>query len=73
MKAAIGDIVPKEKRASAYGVFSTGFGVAWFLGSAAIGLLYTRSIPALIVFSVGAQAVAAVLYLIVALGKKRSS
>jgi MFS family permease len=73
MKAAIGDIVPKEKRASAYGVFSTGFGVAWFLGSAAIGLLYTRSIPALIAFSVGAQVVAAVLYLIVAVGKKRSS
>jgi hypothetical protein len=36
-------------------MFDTGFGIAWFLGSAAMGLLYSRSISALIVFSVVLQ------------------
>jgi hypothetical protein len=39
-----------------YGVFNTGYGLAWFLGSALMGVLYDLSLPALIVFSVGAQA-----------------
>jgi hypothetical protein len=32
-------------------VFDTVFGVAWFAGSAGMGLLYDISIPGLIVFS----------------------
>ena len=44
-----------ENRSTAFGVFDTGFGVAWFAGSAIMGLLYDKSILALILFSVTLQ------------------
>ncbi len=43
--AAVAPMVPVERRASAYGLFSAGYGLAWFLGSALIGFLYDRSLP----------------------------
>jgi predicted MFS family arabinose efflux permease len=55
LKAVLVAVVPQEKRSTAFGIFDTSFGIAWFLGSAAMGLLYSRSIPALIVFSVVLQ------------------
>ena len=58
LKATLADIVPPEKRSTAFGVFDTGFGVAWFAGSAIMGVLYDRSIPALVAFSVVLQLVA---------------
>jgi hypothetical protein len=33
-------------------IFTTGYGVAWFLGSAGLGFLYNRSLSALIAFSI---------------------
>jgi hypothetical protein len=36
-------------------VFDTGFGIAWFAGSAIMGFLYDRSILALVIFSVAMQ------------------
>lgn len=53
--AAVARIVPAARRPSAYGLFTAGFGIFWFLGSAVLGALYTISIPALVAFSVGAQ------------------
>jgi predicted MFS family arabinose efflux permease len=58
LKAVLAGVVPVEKRSTAFGLFDTGFGIAWFLGSAAMGLLYDKSIPALILFSVVFQAAA---------------
>lgn len=55
LKAVLADIVPSEKRGTAFGVFDTGFGIAWFAGSAVMGFLYDRSVPAVIVFSVASQ------------------
>jgi len=52
VRAAVCDFVSAERRATGYGVFNTGFGLAWFLGSALMGLLYDRSLPALMIFSV---------------------
>jgi MFS family permease len=52
LKAVLSVVVPSEKRGTAFGVFDTGFGVAWFVGSAVMGWLYDKSIPALVVFSV---------------------
>ena len=46
---------PSLTLSTAFGVFDTGFGIAWFLGSATMGLLYDRSIAALVIFSVMAQ------------------
>ena len=51
MRAIIADMIPKEKRGSAYGIFNTGFGVSWFLGSVLMGVLHDTSILALVIFS----------------------
>lgn len=53
--AAVAPIVPPSRRASAYGLFTAGYGVCWFLGSVAIGFLYQRSIAAAVVFCLLAQ------------------
>jgi MFS family permease len=49
MRAAVADIVPTARRGTAYGVFAAGFGAAMFAGGVLAGVLYDRSIPALIV------------------------
>lgn len=53
--AAVAPMVPVQRRGSAYGLFTGAYGVAWFLGSAVIGLLYTVSIHALVAFSIAAE------------------
>lgn len=58
LKATLAKIIPSEKRGTGFGVFDTGFGIAWFAGSAIMGLLYDKSIPALVVFSVILQLLA---------------
>lgn len=58
MSAAVAEMVPAERRGSAYGVFATIFGVAWFAGSAVEGALYDRSIIALVAVAVAAQLIA---------------
>jgi MFS family permease len=65
-KAAVATLVPKEERARAYGLFFALFGLAWWLGSTAMGLLYERSIPALVAFSSLTQLAAVPLYLRIA-------
>ena len=50
--AAVAPMVPKGRRASAYGLFTAGYGVAWFAGSAATGLLYAFSVPVIVVLSI---------------------
>ena len=56
--AAVATMVPQARRPSAYGIFTAGYGVCWFIGSVIIGRLYDVSVFALIVFSVLAQMVA---------------
>jgi predicted MFS family arabinose efflux permease len=46
MSAAIAQLVPAARRARAYGVFTAIFGIAWFAGSAVLGMLYDRSVAA---------------------------
>lgn len=58
LKAILTDFMPVRKRSTGFGLFYTGYGIAWFLGSAAMGLLYDKSITTLIVFSVLCQLVA---------------
>lgn len=55
MRAAIADLAPPAKRATAYGVFNLAYGAAWFAGSVFMGWMYARSIEALVGFSVIAQ------------------
>ena len=58
LKPLIAGVIAASKRATAFGVFDTGFGIAWFLGSWLMGYLYGRSIHALVVFSVSIQLLA---------------
>ena len=53
--AAVAPMVPVERRASAFGMFTAGYGLFWFLGSAVIGVLYDSSIPATIAFCMVTQ------------------
>jgi predicted MFS family arabinose efflux permease len=63
MRAAVGGLVSPERRGTAYGLLNAGYGLAWFLGSMAMGILYDVSLPALIVFSVVVQLAAVALFL----------
>lgn len=65
MRAAIAGMVPPDRRGTAYGVFNTGYGIFWFLGSALMGVLYDKSLVALVVFSVVVQLAAIPLLLMV--------
>lgn len=53
--AAVAPMVPVQHRASAYGLFTAGYGVFWFIGSAAIGGLYAVSIGAVVAFCLVAE------------------
>jgi MFS family permease len=55
MRAIIAKMIPIDKRASAYGIFNMAFGIAWFLGSVAMGALYDYSISYLVLFSLFIQ------------------
>lgn len=58
MRAAVADLVPRERRGVGYGTFTAVYGLAWLVGAALIGLLYDISIDAAIGFTVAVQAVA---------------
>ena len=58
LKALLADVVSVAKRSTAFGLFDTGYGIAWFLGSATMGFLYDTSITSLILLSVVLQLVA---------------
>ena len=51
-QAILTGVIPPAKRSTAFGLFDTGYGIAWFLGSAVMGLLYDKSILAVALFSV---------------------
>lgn len=63
LKAAVTGMVPKNCRATGYGIFECSFGVCWFLGSWLMGVLYDVSILAMMIVSVTAQLAAIPLYL----------
>jgi MFS family permease len=64
--AAVTRMVQPERRASAFGLFTAGYGVAWFLGSAAIGLLYEHAVGAAMAFCLVTELAAVPLFLWVA-------
>ena len=56
--AAVAGMVPVSRRASAFGIFTGGYGIAWFAGSVVMGVLYDRSIAAVVAFCVVLQLLA---------------
>lgn len=72
LSAAVAQMVPAHARAGAFGIYTAIFGVAWFLGSTALGALYDVSRLWLVVVSVIPQLVAFV-PLFIALRKARTA
>jgi predicted MFS family arabinose efflux permease len=52
LQAMLTGVIPANKRSTAFGLFDTGYGIAWFLGSASMGLLYDKSVLAVVLLSV---------------------
>jgi MFS-type transporter involved in bile tolerance (Atg22 family) len=69
LRAMLTGVIPPEKRSTAFGFFDTGYGIAWFLGSALMGLLYDKSIMSVVMFSVSLQLAAVPVFFIA--NKKR--
>lgn len=55
LKSAVSLIVPRGLRSTGFGIFETGFGIAWFAGSFLLGALYDWSLPLMISISVLVQ------------------
>jgi predicted MFS family arabinose efflux permease len=66
LKSLVAGIASSARRATAFGVFDTGFGVAWFAGSWLMGYLYGRSVHAVVVFSLAVQLLALPLFALTA-------
>ena len=62
LKASVATMVPKRSRATGYGIFECCFGAAWFLGSWLLGVLYDQSLVVMVVVSVAAQLLAAIMF-----------
>ena len=58
MRAVIANLTPPDRRATAFGVFNAVYGIAWFGGSALLGILYDISVPSLVAASVLLQGAA---------------
>ena len=62
MKAAVSGMVPRSMRSTGFGIFETGFGIAWFLGSWLLGALYDLNPMYLVVVPVASQLLAIAFY-----------
>ena len=70
-QAMLTGVIPPQKRSTAFGLFDTGYGIAWFLGSVVMGLLYEKSILAVALFSICLQLAALPFFFIA--NKKRET
>jgi len=55
MRAYISNIIKKEERATAFGIFNSIYGFSWFIGSLMIGYLYSLSLAYLVILSFSFQ------------------
>lgn len=65
VRAAVADMVPSTRRGTAYGLFNTGYGISWFLGSVLLGALYGVSLQSLALVSAVFQIAAVPIFLMV--------
>lgn len=64
LKAVVAHMIPKERRATGYGVMSTVFGFSWMLGSMMIGILYPISLGIVAVFAISMHLISVILLLL---------
>ncbi len=62
LRSGIATVVAMNKRGRAFGIFNGVYGVAWFLGSAVMGLLYSHSLVMLVAFGIAAQLASASMF-----------
>jgi MFS family permease len=55
MRAAVATLSPSTRRATAYGIFNTSYGIALLAGGATLGFLYERSLAVMVVFAIAVQ------------------
>ena len=53
-----------KMRSTGFGVFETAFGVAWFLGSWLLGVLYDKSLFVMVLVSFSSQVLGIIFYFI---------
>ena len=51
MRAMIGSMAPRERRGTAFGLFHAVFGIAWFVGSVLLGIIYDHSVLGVAILS----------------------
>jgi MFS family permease len=66
LKAVVTNIIPKNMRSTGFGIFQTSFGICWFIGSWAMGIMYDADIAWMVAFSVATQLLAVPLFLLTA-------
>jgi MFS family permease len=71
--AAVAPMVSPRRRASTFGMFTACYGIFWFVGSAAIGILYDLSLSAVIAFCVVTQLIAVPIFALVGRHSRASS
>ncbi|MGP0058725.1 MAG: MFS transporter [Beijerinckiaceae bacterium] len=70
LRAFVAEIVAPERRGGAYGVFGAVYGLAWFAGSALMGVLYEPALWALVATSMLCQWAAALVFLLLQMGAR---
>jgi predicted MFS family arabinose efflux permease len=63
LKAILTGLIPKTRRSTGFGLFYTCYGIAWFIGSAAMGYLYDKWLMVLVVSSIMLQLAALPVFL----------
>jgi MFS family permease len=58
MRAVVASMTDPDRRGTAYGILNAVFGVAWFIGSVLLGIVYDHSIVAVAVLSLALQLLA---------------
>jgi MFS family permease len=71
LKALIASVLPEGKRNLAFGLFYLAYGGGWLVGSVVTGLLYERSLAALIAFAMVTQLASIPLFVTAARASRR--
>jgi MFS family permease len=58
LRAVVARMTTADRRAMSYGLLNAVFGVAWFMGSAALGIVYDQSVTAVAILSLVLQLLA---------------
>ena len=73
LKAIIAGVMPEGRRNFAFGLYYIGYGGGWLVGSVTVGLLYERSLPAMIAFAVAMPLLSMPLFILAERSRRRNA